>query len=110
MKRLYSSQDLIQVAQLKAVLEREGIPCVVRNEILAGLAPEIPFAEAFPELWVQNDSDLPRAEKIKGDWKVPPTAAAISTWLCENCGEKLEGQFSSCWKCGAARPDHSTVA
>ena len=24
-------------------------------------------------------------------------------WTCE-CGEKLEGQFTACWKCGSARP------
>jgi hypothetical protein len=24
-------------------------------------------------------------------------------WTCSKCGEKLEAQFDSCWKCGAAR-------
>jgi hypothetical protein len=24
-------------------------------------------------------------------------------WQCQNCGETLEEQFESCWKCGTAR-------
>ncbi|MFH1699414.1 MAG: hypothetical protein ABIE07_02405 [Candidatus Zixiibacteriota bacterium] len=26
-----------------------------------------------------------------------------TTWICSNCGEKVEGQFGTCWNCGADR-------
>jgi hypothetical protein len=103
MKRLFTSPDLIQASQLRDVLEREGIPCLIRNDILAGLAPEVPFTEAFPEVWVQNDSDWGRAETIKNDWRKVGQPLG-SSWTCPDCGELLEAQFSSCWKCGAGRP------
>ena len=104
MKRVFSSPDLIQAAQLKDLLEREGIPCLIRNDILGNIAGEVPFTEAFPEVWVQNDGDVGRAEAIKADWRaarrMDPGGAA---WVCPACGEKLEAQFSSCWKCGTER-------
>jgi len=27
-----------------------------------------------------------------------------SSWYCDDCGEWLEPQFTTCWQCGAARP------
>ena len=29
--------------------------------------------------------------------------SGLDSWVCPACGEKSEGQFSSCWKCGADR-------
>jgi len=36
---------------------------------LSGLAPDIPWTETWPELWVQNDADLSKAEAVKTDWE-----------------------------------------
>ena len=30
-------------------------------------------------------------------------------WTCPKCGEKIEGQFDSCWKC-AAKPEQTAVS
>lgn len=103
MKRVFSSPDLIQAAQLKAVLEREGVPCLIRNDILGGLAPEVPFTETFPEVWIENDGDLAKAETIKADWRQHAAGTGRETWVCPKCGERLEAQFSSCWSCGTGR-------
>ena len=29
---------------------------------------------------------------------------AHERWVCVQCGERLEGQFTACWQCGALRP------
>jgi hypothetical protein len=102
MLRLFSSIDLIAVSQLKDLLIREGIPAVVRNDILGGLSPEIPFTESFPELWIENDSDLQRAQAIKADWLKPQEISGAS-WTCPSCGESLDAQFTSCWNCGTLK-------
>ena len=102
MKRVYTSGNLMDVTHLRDVLEREGIPCLIRNDILAGLAPEVPFTETFPELWVQNDADLPRADAIKADWLAPRRVTG-QPWTCSACQETMEPQFTSCWKCGAPK-------
>ena len=106
MQRLFSSQDLFRVAQPKDVLEAEGISCVIKNENLSGIAGEVPFAETFPELWVQNDSDLTKAMSIKADWKIPSEPTG-EVWICPNCSEQSDPQFTSCWKCGTPRSGSS---
>lgn len=110
MKRLFSSPDLIQAAQLKDALEREGVPCLLRNDLLGGLAPEVPFTETFPEVWIQNDDDLTKAESIKSDWKRQAALPSTGPWVCPKCGERLEAQFSSCWSCGTEQNTVATIA
>ncbi len=52
--------------------------------------------------WIEDDKKYERAwevlEKngVTGDVTLP-------TWTCTRCGEKLEGQFTSCWQCGESR-------
>ena len=28
---------------------------------------------------------------------------AAPEWVCQNCSEKIEGQFTTCWKCGVSQ-------
>jgi len=103
MKRIFSSPNLIEVAQLKDTLESAGIACFIRNEISAGLAPEIPLTDSTPELWLQHDHDLAAALQLKADWQGPSKVVGTN-WVCPSCGETSEPQFTTCWKCGATRP------
>jgi hypothetical protein len=84
------------------MLESAGIACSMRNEVSAGLAPEIPFSESTPELWIQDDHDLVEAMQVKRDWQASPKAIG-SSWVCPACGETSEPQFTSCWKCGTSK-------
>ena len=36
------------------------------------------------------------------------TTAAPGKWICAQCGEQLEPQFTSCWHCGALRVPQAT--
>ena len=83
MKIIFSSPQLIEVTQLKDRLEEAGIASFIRNEISSGLSGDIPLNESMPELWIENDGKLEE--------------------VCPACGEKLEPQFTSCWKCGATK-------
>jgi len=103
MKRIFSSPNLIEVAQLKDALEGASIACFIRNEFSAGLSPEIPLTESTPELWIENDQDIAQALRLKGDWQASSKVVGDS-WVCPACGETSEPQFTSCWKCGTARP------
>jgi len=103
MKKLYTFTlaDRAEAGLLKELLEREGVACLVRNEQLFAALGEIPFLECSPELWVIDDEVWPRAKSLLESWlKEDITSAA---WVCPSCGEKLEGQFGSCWKCGKER-------
>jgi hypothetical protein len=103
MQLLFSSLKLLDVYHLKNLLEAEGIRCQIRNELLSRLAGEIPFTECAPELWLLDARDLEPARRILADFGRAPVPRA--PWRCPDCGEALEGQFSACWRCGAARPE-----
>ena len=83
---------------LKDRLEQEGIACLLRNEELFAAMGEIPFLELRPELWIIDDEVLPRARLLLEGWLHPSDTPP--PWTCPECGEKLEGQFGACWKCG----------
>ncbi len=102
MKRIFCSPELFTISRLKDLLEQAGVVCVIRNEVSAGLAGGIPLAESIPELWIQEDQDLAKAEAIKRDWQSEVEIVG-GIWRCTACSEQLEPQFTSCWKCGAAK-------
>jgi hypothetical protein len=102
MRLIYSSLRLLEVHHLKNLLEAEGIRCQIRNELLSRLAGEIPFTECAPELWLLDERDLEQARRIVSDFD--RATVTQPRWRCPGCGEDLEGQFSACWRCGAARP------
>jgi len=99
MKQVFSLQETTELELLKNILEEAGIPCAFRNEQLSQALPATPFDV---ELWVANDDDFPRAQELCRAWLHPP-ADATGTWDCATCGQRLNGQFDSCWKCGAKR-------
>jgi hypothetical protein len=95
MKKIFSSPDTAEVALLKNMLADAGVVCEVRDGALSHL---VPF---FQELWVA-DEDHARAAELVASWQ-RPAPATVPRWTCPSCGELIEAQFSSCWKCGAPR-------
>ena len=108
MKRLFTFNvgQIAQIGLLKDLLEKSFIPCVTRNEYLSIASGEIPFTECYPELWILNDEDYPRAKEVLDRW-LAPQLETPGLWLCAHCEEEIEDQFASCWKCGAQREDQT---
>lgn len=106
MKRLcsFSPWQRSDAWLLRDRLQQEGIGVLLRNEELFAALGEIPFVELRPELWVVDDEVYPRAEHLLAAWQ-QETAAPGAAWSCPGCGERLEGQFGACWKCGQNRTD-----
>jgi hypothetical protein len=97
-KRVFSSFNLQIVHHAKNLLAAEGIRAVVKNEILSSAMGELPPAECQAELWVLDEKDVARAEAV-----LAKKESADPAWTC-GCGERLGGQFTQCWSCGAYRP------
>ncbi len=102
MKRIYISLHDADpaLAYIKATLESQGIECMVTGEIAGELGGRL---AARPLLWVVDDDEYERAVKVMR------TEEAIAEdnptpWRCPDCGEKIDGQFTECWKCGVTRP------
>jgi hypothetical protein len=99
MKRVYRAASLLQVAHARNVLISAGIDCELRNIYLAGAAGDLPLMETWPQLYVA-DADEPRALRALARAASTETGAP---WTCEECGENLEPQFTTCWRCGRER-------
>ncbi len=102
MKLVYTSHSPLLVGHMRNLLETEGIRCVVRNMGLFGGAGELPPTAIWPELWVERPVDYERAERVIRE--AQEAEPAKEGWTCRGCGERLEGQFTECWKCGRQRP------
>ncbi len=97
MKRVYRAASLIQVAHARNLLVAAGIDCEIHNQYLAGAMGELPLTETWPQLVVE-DGDEARALKALERGAAP---SGGEPWICGACGERLEAQFTSCWRCGA---------
>ena len=98
MKRVFRAASLLQVAHARNVLLTAGIECELRNQYLAGAMGDLPMMETWPQLFV-DDADEQYALNALAR---AASAPAGSPWTCKDCGEQLEPQFTSCWRCGAA--------
>jgi hypothetical protein len=100
MQRIYSSPNSLMVDHFKAVLEAEGIACVIKGRLLSSAAGELPPTETWTQLWVVDDGLAQEATAI-----IERTSGtdASPAWQCRSCGESIGGQFDSCWKCGTER-------
>src|SRR5271170_6220659 len=99
MKRVYRAASLLQVAHARNVLISAGIRCELRNVFLAGAMGDLPMMETWPQLYVEDPDEhyalsvLARASSV----------VAGAPWVCEECNEQLEPQFTTCWRCGYER-------
>ena len=102
MKRVFATADGVLAGWLESALVAEGIACVMRNQYLAGAIGDLPLNECWPQIWVVEDADYARAERIINNILAPRPDGARA-WSCALCGEHLEAQFDECWQCGSSR-------
>lgn len=98
MRRVFSTYDLIAAHHARNMLEAAGIRAEVRNWRLASAMGELPPAECQAEVWV-DEAHSAQAERLLRE----EAPAAGPPWTCAGCGERIEPQFTQCWRCGAAR-------
>ena len=67
MKRIFTSPHLIEVSQLKDLMERAGIDCIIHNDLTHGYVAEGGLGFGHHELWVP-DEEWSEAAEVKSDW------------------------------------------
>ena len=97
MKRVFRAASLIQVAHARNVLLTAGIQSELRNQYLAGALGDLPMLETWPQLMVEDELESAALRALEKAAAAPSGAP----WICAQCGEQLEPQFTSCWRCGA---------
>ena len=98
MKRVFRAASLLQVAHARNVLIAAGIDSELRNQYLAGALGDLPMLETWPQLLVEDELESAALHALARAAAEPSGAP----WVCVQCGEQLEPQFTSCWRCGAA--------
>src|SRR5258708_40017100 len=97
-KRVFSSYNLAAAQHARNLREVEGIRAVVRNELLSSAMGELPPAVCQIEVWVMREEDAERAELVLKNSFFPKNSRP---WNCPSSGERFEGQFTQCCRCGA---------
>lgn len=97
MKQVYLAPDPINAQLVKDYLASFGIEAIIQGSLLWGGQGDLPV-NAYPTVWVVNDTDFERARQLALEWERP--RANAPGWDCPACGERLPGQFTECWNCG----------
>lgn len=103
MKQIHAARHAAEAYLVRGLLLSHGISAEVRGEFLTGGWGELPLDVCA--VWITDDAQYAAANELIGAYLNGSFARMFSgeAWTCAECGEKLEGQFTQCWKCGAAK-------
>jgi hypothetical protein len=96
MKMVYTNENQFLANNVKNLIEVQGINAFIKNEFSQGAVGEISAFDAWPEVWVYDDSDFARAEQIV---KSSQQSNETLDWLCNTCAENNDPSFEICWNC-----------
>lgn len=103
MKQLHAARHAVEAHIVCGFLRAQGIGAEVRGEYLTSGWGELPVDVC--SVWVTDDTEFERANELVVAFLKGTLERVFSgeAWTCR-CGERLEGQFTECWKCGARKP------
>lgn len=103
MKKLYIARHMTEAHLLRGFLESQGIASIVRGDLLTGGFGELPVDQC--SVWLTDERQFARADELVRDFLKGSFARIYSgeRWVCPQCNETLEGQFTQCWRCGSAK-------
>ena len=98
MLKIYSAANLPEAHLLLNLLQQAGVSAQILNSYAQGASGEIPFEQAYPQIWLEDDRDKLLAEKIITKYE---TSSSNTEWIyCRACGERNPANFEICWQCG----------
>jgi hypothetical protein len=100
MQKVYAAATLPDAHLVRGLLAQAGIEARVFNENAQGGLGEIPFTHAWPEVWVVEARDAPRARELILEFE--RAGDGMPAIHCPQCNESNPGNFQVCWNCGAA--------
>ncbi|BDU74613.1 hypothetical protein [Mesoterricola silvestris] len=105
MKAVHEAINLREGNLIAVYLCEKGVPAEVRGGAHHSVRGELyNIRGLLPEVWVLDDADAPRAKAFVQDYlELLRKAPEGEPWTCPACGEVLEPQFQSCWKCQGER-------
>ena len=106
MKQVHAARHAIEAHLIHDFLLSHGISAEVRGEFLTSGWGELPVDVC--SVWVTDDAQFEAANDLLVAFLSGNFARKFGgeSWRCPSCGERLEGQFTQCWNCGAMCPRH----
>ncbi len=105
MIQVFIAQHPFEAHFVKGLLEANGIEAEVRGEALFGALGELPITlDSLPSVWIVDDGQQRKALAVIATFEGGDPSAGSEPWTCSGCGERLDAQFTACWRCGADRP------
>lgn len=101
MKQLFTHENRLIVFNLKNLLQEQGIECRVENEFASGGVGLLSPLETWPELWLLDQGEFERAERIIQQALAGPESSR--RWRCTGCGERNDDNFEICWSCNRSK-------
>jgi len=105
MRQLHAARHSVEAHLIRGFLASHGIAAEVRGEYLTSGWGELPVDVC--SVWITHDAQFAEANELLRAFLSGTFARKFSgeRWICRECGEHLEGQFTACWKCGNVRAD-----
>lgn len=129
MKKIYTARDPVDAEFMRGLLKADGIDAVVQGASLSAAIGELPLTiDTSPSVWVSAD-DFETARRFVLEHQGPADPSRClncghnlaglpeprcpecgqpfnrptrgESWVCSQCGETVEAQFTQCWNCGA---------
>lgn len=107
MLKVFTAEHQAQAHLVEDLLRSNGIEAQVVGESLLNTIPgSSVIPGTAPEVWILDSGQAEPAMDLirRFTTGAPLPDASGPSWPCPACGEVLEPQFSSCWKCGATKP------
>lgn len=102
MQRVHIAPTLLDAQLAADALSSIGIVTHIFNANAAGALGEVPFLQAQPEVWVDDDRQASRARETLAELLCARPGVEKT---CPHCGERNPGNFLSCWQCKGALPE-----
>ncbi len=111
MTKIFIARHPTEAHLVKNLLESEGVTAEVHGEALYSALGEIPIiSDTLPSVWIWDDSLADKAKEVI-DRYLKGQNSDVSfgkPWHCPGCGEFIESQFTSCWRCGTYSEKYGT--
>lgn len=98
MFKVYSAGNIQDAYLVQGLLNEAGIESQILNEYAQGGTGEIPFTQAYPEIWLVNESDTEKAKEIIRLFETRQQPG--EEIVCCKCHEPNPDTFETCWRCG----------
>ena len=97
MIKIYTAPTLPDAHLVLGLLTQAGIDARVFNENAQSVMGEIPFHQAWPQVWIMDEGDAKQARELID--QIERSQVPSGAVFCPHCQEENPANFRTCWNC-----------